>query len=237
MKEKNGVKKEEGFNRQTTIEELNLSTKVCLILRNAGIDTLGTLLACRKSDLEAVFRLGSSGCAEIENTLHSLGYVLSGEKKESLHEQIDITKQSISYLNLPHGIIWGSYSRGIFTVGDLVMCDEKLLKGIRNAGEVGVKRIRDAVHAHGCIFIDEDPSVLSSYWRKNDKKVKNNDEISLDIENQKIATLIDEKERLVTELEEVLQERERLTNYDMELSQKIEYLVSLATSRGWVKKR
>lgn len=233
MEEKNSVKKEEGFNRQTTIEELNLSNKVCMVLRNAGIDNLGTLLTCRKSDLEAITGIGNDCYYEIIHVLHSLGYILSGEEESVLHEKIDITKQDISFLNLPHGIIVGAKLRDICTIKDLVMCDEKKLKGIRNAGKIGMKKIRDAVHAQGCIFIDEDPSVLSSYWHKKDEKVKSNE----DIENQKIANLIEEKERLVTELDEVLKERERLTNYDMELSQKIEYLVSLATSRGWVKKR
>ena len=234
MGEKNLYEGERDFNCQTIIEDLNLSNKVCLALRDAGIDNLGTLLTCRKSDLEAVFGLGSNGCSEIENVLHSLGYVLSGEEESILHKQIDITKQDLSFLKLNSLVILNLNFQGIFTVGDLVMCDEKFLKGVRNVGKVGIKKIRDAVHAHGCIFIDEDPSALSSYWRSSGAEKEN---IPLNIENKKLGTLIVEKERLVAELDEVFQERERLTNYDMELSKKIEYLFSLATSRGWIKKR
>lgn len=168
---------------------------------------------------------------DIINIIHALGYFLKGEDTSNLCKPKDFEKYDISCLNLC-GCASRSLRRdGINTVGELILYDEKRLRGIYGIGNLYFDDIKNAVHAHGCLFVDEDPSLLD-FRIKNTQRFQSKIEPILEsscIEtgkqvNRNIQSRIEKKEELIDKFREIMIERQQLFARERELDRQLQEL-------------
>lgn len=177
------------------IEQLNLSSKTILELKRNGIEKIEDLLEYRESQFAKFRHIQHGRLDEIKNAVHALGFIFVDEDISILEEPNNFLEQDISTLGLSLNPLKALRGEEIYTVGQLLSYSSEDLKKLPFIEETNLQAIKNAIHARGEKFLDEDEFFL--YGR---------------IQNIQIELLLLNKRKIEEELKELKIEDLNLSN-------------------------
>lgn len=206
----------------TEIASFNISNRLKnSLIRYGTIKYLGDLLTRDYEDIIRLNNLGSDSLCELRKYVHTLGYKLNNEKpslneiKEEyekngipmIHQELDLTDNTSALL----------YKNGIYTIKDLVNFGEKVFD-IVGMGPIRRRKIEKAMLSANIDF-EKDDVVTSEKeaaimpTAKIVEQLKN--------ENSEIKSRISHKEKLLSEYNRLIEERQSLITTEKKLDEEI----------------
>lgn len=142
------------------IKQLKLSSKTFLELKRNGIEKIEDLLCYQEKDFSQFRHIQHGRLDEIKNAVHAVGFIFPDEDISILMEPEHFLEQDISTLGLPLNPLKALRNAGIYTVGQLILNSANDLKKLPFIEETNLQIIKNAVHAKGERFWDEDEFFL-----------------------------------------------------------------------------
>ena len=142
------------------IEQLNLSSKTILELKRNEIEKIEDLLEYRESQFAKFRHIQHGRLDEIKNAVHALGFIFVDEDISILEEPNNFLEQDISTLGLSLNPLKALRNSKIYTVGQLLSYSSRDLKKLPFIEEANLQAIKNAIHAKGERFLDEDEFFL-----------------------------------------------------------------------------
>lgn len=146
--------------KDDSIEQLNLSVKTIFELKRNGIEKIEDLLACNEEQFVKFRHIHHGRWNEIKNAVHALGFIFIDEDISILEEPNNFLEQDISTLGLSLNPLKALRNSKIYTVGQLLSYSSRDLKKLPFIEEANLQAIKNAIHAKGERFLDEDEFFL-----------------------------------------------------------------------------
>lgn len=187
----------EEIKKDILLEDLNLKDTTKRILKQAGYKTIEDLTASKVEDVGKLFIDMSHRDICDYNEIYEFRYlkaVLHCDFKvtfvgeyDSLSLTSEIANIPIMSLELPSKLKQALTKNLIWTFGDLLTTDYKILLKTNNLGEIYLRVLKNYVHSLGYILKNEEPTLKETLETLKEKGIKLLEET---IDNQRICMVL-----------------------------------------------